>query len=136
MNYELLFPSKYLKAADLRGREVTLTIERIEVQELALRGTSQKERKGVIVFRQKRKDGNVAQLVLNRTNADTIAAMYGSETDDWRGSNVTLYPTRVRFGPKMVDAIRIRERVDKAAPPDSAPETYDEEPPEDWEPSE
>ena len=50
-------------------------------------------------------------IVLNKTNSSIIADMYGEETDDWPGKRVVLYPARVEFQGKIVDAIRIKLEV-------------------------
>jgi hypothetical protein len=130
MNMELLFPSLYLKAADLQelaaGRDVVVTIEKVVLDELVMRGGARKK-KGVIHLRGKEK-----MLVLNRTNAELIAGMYGRDTDAWLGKPIALYATRVGFGRETVDAIRVREKAPqqrakngdskaKAPPPAEAP---------------
>ena len=47
-------------------------------------------------------------LVLNKTNLRSIEEITGTdETDDWRGARITLYPTRVDYQGRRVDAIRI-----------------------------
>lgn len=55
-------------------------------------------------------------LVLNVTNRNTIAGLYGYETDDWIGRKIHLYPTEVLYDKKMVPCIRIRNRVPGAKP--------------------
>ena len=56
----------------------------------------------VVYFRGKQK-----ALVLNKTNASYLAAAISDETDDWPGHEIVLYPTKVNFQGKMVDAIRV-----------------------------
>lgn len=51
--------------------------------------------------------GQEKGLILNKTNATTIASMYGSDTDGWIGKEILLYQTKVDFGGQMVDAIRV-----------------------------
>ncbi len=96
-----LFPSRFLKAADLQGREVPVTISHVGAEQLE--GQHGKETKGVVYFRVHSKG-----LVLNQVNATTIAEAYGDETDNWGNKHLVLYPTRTQFGAKMVDCIRIR----------------------------
>jgi hypothetical protein len=50
-------------------------------------------------------------LVLNRTNAMTIAGLYGDESDDWTGKRISIYPTRIRAFGAMQDTIRVREEI-------------------------
>ena len=125
MHYELLFPSLYVKAADLRGKDVTLTIRKITVEKLNRMGTSKKEPRPIVYFQEtarkaEREGVDEKRLVLNKTNARTIADLYGNETDDWIGQKITLYGTEVQFGRGRVEAIRIRP---KASPSRSSADT-------------
>lgn len=119
MKISQLFPSKYVKAADLNGKTVTLTIEKLVVEELG--HGSEKERKPVLYFAKATKG-----LVLNRTNAMTIAGLYGDESDEWKGKRVSIYPTRIRAFGAMQDTIRIREEI-PAQPKPQAQATQEEE---------
>lgn len=107
-----VFPSNYLKAADLNGRTVRVTMDRVEVEQI---GT---DRKPVLYFQGKEKG-----VVLNKTNASNIALMFGENMDDWRGSEVELFPAMVDFQGRSVEAIRIRpvRPTRPAAPPPQAP---------------
>ena len=100
-----LFPSKYVKHADLHSREITVTIAKMTMEEVG----TEKEQKPVLHFKEAEKG-----LVLNVTNYDNIAIAYGEETDDWAGKQVVLYPDRTRFGGKLVDCIRCRPTTDTA----------------------
>jgi hypothetical protein len=104
MDINSCFPGSYLKAQDLQGRTVTVKIDRVQVEVVG------DEEKPVAYFMGKDKG-----LVLNKTNAGTIAVLHGPETDQWIGREVKLYPTKVQFQGGMVDAIRIR-----VEPPDVA----------------
>ena len=72
------------------------------MDELVIRG-GRREEKPVIHLK-----GEDKMLVLNKTNAETIAALYGGETDDWRGKQLVIFPTDVTFGRERVLAIRMR----------------------------
>jgi hypothetical protein len=104
MKISQLFPSKFVKAADLNGKTITLTIAKLVVEELG--HGNEKERKPVLYFQKATKG-----LVLNRTNAMTIASLYGDESDDWPGKRISIYPTRVRAFGSMQDTIRVREEI-------------------------
>lgn len=93
-----LFPSKWLKAADLPEDGQVLTITGLTQEPIGEEGLT----KPVISFREVRK-----ALVLNPTNYDLIAEWHGPDTDTWYGKRIKLYRTRVRFGDKMVDATRV-----------------------------
>jgi len=91
------FPSEFLKAADLQNRQVTVIMDRVELQKVG------DDIKPVLYFQGKDKG-----LALNKTNANTIAAAYGEETDDWIGSEVILFPTMVDYQGRQVPAIRVK----------------------------
>jgi hypothetical protein len=93
---------------DLLGRDVTITIERVRIDELVRKGGA-KEKKGVVYI-----VGRDKMWVLNRTNADTIVKLYGRETEGWHGKRVTLYPTTATFGRETVPCIRVRPQVPAA----------------------
>jgi len=112
MDIRLLFPNDYIKAADLRGNDVTLTIKDVRVEEL--RTTGGNEEKAVVTFEEleRRKKKGPHKLVLNKTNAQTIAKALGSnETEDWKGQKITLYPTTCQAFGETVDCVRIREKA-------------------------
>lgn len=111
------FPNKYLKAADLNGNAVTVTINAVKVEDIG----RDKDEKPVLYFKGKDKG-----LVLNKTNSRTIQKIAGTdETDEWRGVEIVLYPTETEFSGEMVDCIRVRapktqpqrEATRKLAPP-------------------
>src|SRR4051812_20845287 len=83
-----VFPSKYLKAADLSGKPITLTIEAATLETLkTLEGKEQT--KTVLSFRSAKKT-----LPLNATNWDSVATATGADdSDDWPGHAVEVYPT-------------------------------------------
>jgi hypothetical protein len=91
------FPSKFVQASDLNGREVRLTIASLSFEKM----TDQSD-KLCVYFR-----GTDKGLILNKTNASTIAEMYGDDTDSWIGKQITIFPTKVDFQGKRVDAIRV-----------------------------
>lgn len=97
MNINEAFPSNYLKASDLKGQDVRVTIDRITMEDIG------GDHKPIVYFQGKEKG-----LVLNKTNGMNIAAMYGPETDGWAGNPVILYSTWVDFQGRSVEAIRVR----------------------------
>jgi hypothetical protein len=102
------FPGTYLKASDLQGRRVQVTIERVEMEDIG------GDQKPVIHFR-----GKDRALVLNKTNANSVWGINGSDdTDDWPGTVVVLYPSKTDFQGKRVDCIRI-DPPDTSARPQS-----------------
>jgi hypothetical protein len=105
MNRNDLFPSKYLKAGDLKGQPTTLTIKSANVAALkSMQGDT--EDKLVLAFVELPK-----KLVCNRTNYDSIADLYGDETNAWPDKKIEAYPSKANLGRRSVDAIRVRAPV-------------------------
>ena len=94
-----VFPSKFIKADDLDGKAITFTIDRISIEELG----EQRERKPVVFFRETR-----GGLVLNRTRWDAIEDLFGSDSDQWVGKSLQLYPSKTSFGGKRVACVGVR----------------------------
>jgi hypothetical protein len=111
MNINNLFPSNYLKAADLQGREVEVIMDRVAMEDIG------GDHKAVLYFQHKEKG-----VVLNKTNSTNIASIYGPETDGWNGRKVTLYSAWVDFQGRSVEAIRIRG-PQAGVPPQQATQT-------------
>jgi len=103
MKVSELFPSKYIKAADLNGKSYTFKIATMRLEEM--RDQNDKTvKKAVLYFEGPRKG-----LILNRTIADTIVDISGHEEIDlWPGCEVTLYPTSVQAFGKTHQVVRVR----------------------------
>ena len=103
MKRDDVFPSKYLKATDLKGRACVATIESAPYE--TLKGLDGKETKKIVLYF---KNAEKA-LPLNATNFDAVCdATDRPDTDDWPGQRIELYPDRTTMGGKLVDCIRIR----------------------------
>lgn len=97
-----VYPSKYFTAADLQGQAHAYTIAQADIGWV---GEGDQARQQVMLtFEESDK-----QLGLNKTNAKAITGLYGDDTDDWIGEQVVLFPTRVDYQGKMVDAVRVDE---------------------------
>lgn len=114
MNIDEAFPSKYISAADLQGREVSVKIARVTVEQLG-RNNDPKDNKPVVYFEGKQKG-----LALNKTNANTIKDMYGKETDGWIGKPLTLVCAWTDFQGKQTEAVRVRPTRAAPTPSDAA----------------
>lgn len=108
-DYDELFPGRFLKAGLFRGREVTLTIERIFLEEI------DQGKKGVKVQAILSFVGKKQQLALNKTNGESLKGMFGRKTDAWIGKRITFYPTQVEAFGEMTPAIRVKGSPDIAA---------------------
>jgi hypothetical protein len=97
MNINDAFPSSYIKAADLQGRPVRVTVESCQLEDL------DGEQKPVLRFRGKQKG-----MVLNRVNAGTLSAALGDETAAWTGREIEIYPDQTMFQGRMVACLRLR----------------------------
>lgn len=97
MNIHGAFPSDYLKAADMQGKAYTVIMGRVEMVKL------DDGQKPVLNFQNAEKG-----LMLNKTNANTIAEVYGVETDAWFGQQIDIYPSETDFQGKRVPCIRVR----------------------------
>jgi len=132
MKLHEVFPSQWLKAADLDGQARLVTIEgcRLEAVEEG------KPAKPVLQLH-----GLTQGLVLNKTNGESIAAFLGDDLDRWPGQKIVLVPAETDFQGKRVPCIRIRPpkpqgtsatakpapaRASKAAEELPAPESADD----------
>lgn len=91
------FPSNYVKASDLQGREVEVGISHVTVEEIG------GDRLPVLYFQGKEKG-----MVLNKTNAMNISLVHGQNTDNWAGRRIVLFPTTTDFNGRTVDCIRAK----------------------------
>jgi len=99
-----VFPSRWLKPADLEPDGETVTIRKVTMEEIG----EKRERKPIIAF-----DETDKELVVNITNWNSIAELSGEEdSDNWPGHVIKLVRSKVQYGAKTVDGIRI-EAPDK-----------------------
>lgn len=99
MNFDDLFPSKFLKADDCMTNKVMI-IQSITQEEVG----ADKEIKPILRF-----VGENRGLVLNRVNGSMLQMLHGNSVDAWVGKQIELYRDLVQFGGKTVPAIRLRQ---------------------------
>lgn len=109
------FPSNYLRAADLNGRELVVTIDRVEEAEFENDG--KKKIKPVVYFR----DEGVKPMVTNKTNFLLIAGICGEDDNAWPGKKICLYPDMVAFKGNVSEAIRVKRPPQAPAMPTPQP---------------
>jgi len=97
-NINAVFPSKWLKAAELNGRSYRMTITSFVVEDIG-----DGEHKPVVYFK-----GAQKGLMLNKTNAFEIAAAYGEETDAWIGREIEVFPSTTMYQGRSTPCIRVR----------------------------
>jgi hypothetical protein len=85
VDWDDLFPGRFLKAGQLGDRKPTLTIKSIHLEDLPSDDGSEK-RKGVITFRE-----IPYEIALNKTNGLCLKAMFGREVATYVGRRVTLF---------------------------------------------
>jgi len=110
VDYDELYPGRFLKAGLLQGKNVTLRIAYVTVEKLPQEDGKERTR-GILGF-----DKTELELVLNSTNGQCIKAMFGKRVQEWVGKRVTLMPDQDKFGRETVDCIRIYGSPDIAAP--------------------
>ena len=97
MNINKAFESNWLKADELEAGDMSLTVKHIALEKVG------DENKPVLYFLECTRG-----LVLNKTNATTLAGGLGHETDAWAGKKITLYRAMVEYAGKMMPGIRVR----------------------------
>ena len=98
MNINEAFPSKYLKAADIKGHPPVP----VQISHVTMEKMPEGEERPVLWFIGKEKG-----VVLNKTNANMIAHAYGPETAGWGNKTIYLRCEAVPFGGNIVDSIRV-----------------------------
>ena len=86
MNFDDLYPTRFMKAGNLPVEKTTYTIKDIAKEQLQL--DSGVEDKVVMSFEE-----TPMQLVLAKVNAVAIKSMFGGDVRDWLGKRLTLYAT-------------------------------------------
>ena len=86
VEYDQLYPGRFIKAGELLGRKVTVTIADVDLEELMGEDNKPKQ-KATLTFKETPK-----QLVMCKTNGISIKAMFGTKLAEWIGKRVTLFP--------------------------------------------
>ncbi len=100
MNKNDIFPSKYLSAADLPDEGMVVTCKDVTVERM-----QDGAEKPIMSFHEPVKD-----MIVNVTKWNTIAKMYGDESDDWRGKRLSIRPGEIKFKGEMVACIDVSKR--------------------------
>src|SRR5262245_6999399 len=115
------FPSKYVKAADVKAKSIIAVISHV-AQEKVGQGQDQKE-KLILHF-----EGDNKPLVINRTNWESLEDAFG-DSDEWAGHKIKLYAARTQYQGKMVDAVRVQPIATKPAAKAAAEDEFNDEMP-------
>ncbi len=105
MHVDLMFPSRYLKAADFQEGSEPLSIVEVFKDQVRMVNGSLTE-KFIVRFKETEKE-----LILNKTNAKAIAKDLGEpKAVNWAGSTIVLKPTTCEAFGEIVDCIRVEMR--------------------------
>ena len=110
-----VYGGQYLKAAMIGEDRFRMEIKRV-AEELV---GQEEDRKLVVYF-----VGTDKGLVLNATNANTLAAAYGDDTNNWAGKVLTLFTEWTEYGGNRMKGLRVScepAAHDEPAPPRTAP---------------
>ena len=92
---------KWLRSSDIE-QDTTVTIK--DATRETLDGDDGPEKKLALHF-----EGDLAPLILNKTNITRLADLLGPDTDDWVGKKVVLWvDDNVTYGSKTVSGLRIK----------------------------
>lgn len=84
--FDQLYPGRFIKAGELLGKKVTLTIADVNLEELV--GDDGKAKaKAIVSFKETDKG-----LVTCKTNGICLREMFGVQLADWVGKRVTIFP--------------------------------------------
>ena len=97
------FPSNYVKAEDVEGQEISVTIAKLTIESMKSKSGNE-EQKPVLHFSDYPK-----QMVLNATNWKRIAQILGNDDSDfWTGKKITLVTEIVDSFGEMKPAVRVK----------------------------
>jgi len=103
----------YLGSHNLEeGEEMLLTIAKYEGEELVFNSlTKMEEPKQVLYFEE-----DVPKMILNITNANTLATLYGTHPENWIGKQIQVYKINGNWRnpvtkEKVTEALRIRDFI-------------------------
>jgi hypothetical protein len=84
VDWDELYPNRFIKATEFKGKKPTLTMTKVKIEELSC-DTGPKI-KGVISFKETDKC-----WALNKINGTCLKYMFGRKVQDWVGKRVTLF---------------------------------------------
>lgn len=85
-DWDEMYPGRFLKAGDFKGKIVTLKIAHVYAEKLPEKDGT-KRFKGVLGF-----EKTDLEFTLNKTNGLCVRAMFGREVQAWVGKRVSLFP--------------------------------------------
>jgi len=92
LTFDQLFPGAYIKAGEFNGRTPTWTIKAVK-REMLSNGAGGEEPAVTVAFEEFEK-----QWVMNKTNATALRAMWGDDSGEWVGHQLTLHAVKDESG--------------------------------------
>ena len=116
--FDQLYAGRFLKATELLGKKVTLTITDVDLEELVGEDGSKKA-KAILSFKESEK-----KLVACKTTGTQIREMFGKELSNWIGKRVTLFEdvwngepcTRVWGSPDIAEDMEVTITLPRRRP--------------------
>ena len=106
-DYRKMFDSEYIASWDLDD-DTTLTIEKVVAGEVGGHQGNEKQKRPIMYF-----EGAKKGMVVNKTNAKTVAGLYGNDTEAWIGKKITLYVGECEAFGEVMSCLRVRPVVPK-----------------------
>ena len=100
-----VYAGQYISAAELQGKRRQVVITTAEVEPVGQGDNAAAK----VVLSLKNRNGVAwpRQLVLNKTNANLLAAAFGDETRDWSGHVIEVWAEPVMYQGKLVPGIKV-----------------------------
>jgi hypothetical protein len=114
--FDDLYGSNYLAATDLK-KPITTVIEQVEQEDFARQG-EKKKMKAVLYLR-----GLKKPVIVNKTNALTLATAFGKDFDEWIDQRVEIKAEPTTFAGKPTKGIRLYPANGKDAPALKSPKS-------------
>jgi hypothetical protein len=109
-HWKKLVDPRYIGAYALpNGDDITVTIERVQLETVTMMGGKKEDHTICYIKGQK-------PMILNVTNSKSIHKLYGPFIEDWAGKQITLFASTAKLGNELVECLRIRPSVAKKAP--------------------
>lgn len=116
-DWRAYFDSSCLRVWHLTGKERTFRIAKVTrlTSELVNAGKREIKKQPRLELEDSKGKKVPLPLLLNKTNAKTIARLYGNNPTAWIGKLITLFPSQTSVGGEDVDCIRVRNEAPKKA---------------------
>jgi hypothetical protein len=107
-DWRLLFPSKYLSPADLKGQEVTVQIATIRLgvidgtEEVDGKTVEVKKQKGIMTF-----EGVPKEYVMTKAIGHALSMLFGDDASAWKGHKFTFYAPQEKWFGSMEPRLRV-----------------------------